>query len=93
MRSSMSTTCFVGRLTQGRKQGLGFAHATMLPERRQREHPLTGPLLLSDACLDGGQRTGPQPVAFYAAVRFLVNSTYVALIWDLIGRLGICICS
>ena len=31
---------FVGRLTQGRKQGLGFAHATMLPERRQREHPL-----------------------------------------------------
>ncbi len=34
----------------------------------------------------------PQPVAFYAAVRFLVNATYVALIWDLIGRLGICIC-
>ncbi|UPJ54693.1 hypothetical protein IVB30_21800 [Bradyrhizobium sp. 200] len=31
----------VGRLTQGRKQSLGFAHATMLPERRQREHPLT----------------------------------------------------
>ena len=26
----------VGRLTQGRKQSLGFAHATMLPERRQR---------------------------------------------------------
>ena len=32
---------FVGRLTQGRKQRLGFAHAAMLPERRQREHPLT----------------------------------------------------
>ena len=32
---------FVGRLTQRRKQSLGFAHATMLPERRQREHPLT----------------------------------------------------
>ena len=32
---------FVGRLTQSRKQGLGFAHATMLPEIRQREHPLT----------------------------------------------------
>ena len=32
---------FVGRLTQGRKQSLGFTHATMLPERRQREHPLT----------------------------------------------------
>ncbi|MBR1275026.1 hypothetical protein [Bradyrhizobium sp. AUGA SZCCT0283] len=31
----------VGRLTQGRKQSIGFAHATMLPERRQREHPLT----------------------------------------------------
>jgi uncharacterized membrane protein len=26
----------------------------------------------------------PQPVAFYAAVFFLVNATYVALIWDLI---------
>ncbi|UQR61961.1 TMEM175 family protein [Bradyrhizobium sp. C-145] len=28
----------------------------------------------------------PQPVAFYAAVFFLVNATYVALIWDLAGR-------
>jgi uncharacterized membrane protein len=28
----------------------------------------------------------PQPVAFYAAVFFLVNVTYIALIWDLIGR-------
>jgi uncharacterized membrane protein len=28
----------------------------------------------------------PQPVAFYAAVFFLVNATYVALIWDLIDR-------
>src|SRR3954453_5343954 len=28
----------------------------------------------------------PQPVAFYAAVFFLVNATYVALIWDLIER-------
>lgn len=28
----------------------------------------------------------PQPVAFYAAVFFLVNATYVALVWDLIGR-------
>ncbi|MEZ2146052.1 TMEM175 family protein [Bradyrhizobium sp. DN5] len=27
----------------------------------------------------------PQPVAFYAAVFFLVNATYVALIWDLVG--------
>lgn len=28
----------------------------------------------------------PQPVAFYAAVFFLVNATYVALIWELIER-------
>lgn len=26
----------------------------------------------------------PQPVAFYAAVFFLVNATYVALIWELV---------
>jgi uncharacterized membrane protein len=29
----------------------------------------------------------PQPVAFYAGVFFLVNVTYVALIWELIERL------
>ena len=29
----------------------------------------------------------PQPVAFYAAVFFLVNATYIALIWELIDRL------
>jgi uncharacterized membrane protein len=28
----------------------------------------------------------PQPVAFYAAVFFLVNVTYIALIWELIER-------
>jgi hypothetical protein len=28
----------------------------------------------------------PQPVAFYAAVFFLVNATYVLLLWELIGR-------
>lgn len=28
----------------------------------------------------------PQPVAFYAAVFFLVNATYIALIWELIYR-------
>jgi uncharacterized membrane protein len=28
----------------------------------------------------------PQPVAFYAAIFFLVNATYIALIWDLVGR-------
>src|SRR5215475_8745931 len=29
-------------------------------------------------------RLAPQPVAFYAAVLFLVNVTYLALIWDLV---------
>ena len=28
----------------------------------------------------------PQPVAFYAAVFFLVNATYIALIWEIIER-------
>jgi uncharacterized membrane protein len=28
----------------------------------------------------------PQPVAFYAAVFFLVNATYICLIWELIER-------
>src|SRR5262245_52705938 len=28
----------------------------------------------------------PQPVAFYAAVFFLVNATYMALIWELLER-------
>ena len=28
----------------------------------------------------------PQPVAFYAGVFFLVNATYIALIWELIAR-------
>lgn len=28
----------------------------------------------------------PQPVAFYASVFFLVNATYIALIWELIER-------
>jgi hypothetical protein len=33
-------------------------------------------------------RLAPQPVAFYAAVFFLVNATYLALLWELalIGR-------
>jgi len=30
-------------------------------------------------------RLSPQPVAFYALVFFLVNATYVALIWELVG--------
>ena len=31
----------------------------------------------------------PQPVAFYGAVFFLVNTTYIALIWELCNRDGI----
>ena len=31
-------------------------------------------------------RLAPQPVAFYAAVFFLVNATYISLIWELIDR-------
>jgi len=31
-------------------------------------------------------RLAPHPVAFYAAVFFLVNVTYICLIWELIGR-------
>jgi uncharacterized membrane protein len=30
----------------------------------------------------------PQPVAFYAGVFFLVNVTYICLIWELVGRSG-----
>ena len=29
----------------------------------------------------------PQPVAFYAAVFFLVNATYMLLIWELVDRI------
>jgi uncharacterized membrane protein len=31
-------------------------------------------------------KLAPQPVAFYAAVFFLVNATYIALIWELMER-------
>jgi TMEM175 potassium channel family protein len=31
-------------------------------------------------------KLAPQPVAFYAAVFFLVNATYIGLIWELIHR-------
>jgi uncharacterized membrane protein len=32
-------------------------------------------------------RLAPQPVAFYAAVFFLVNATYISLIWELVDRM------
>src|SRR5499433_2273210 len=31
-------------------------------------------------------KLAPQPAAFYAAVFFLVNATYICLIWELIDR-------
>jgi hypothetical protein len=31
-------------------------------------------------------KLAPQPVAFYAGVFFLVNLTYLALVWDLVGH-------
>ena len=31
-------------------------------------------------------KLAPQPVAFYAGVFFLVNATYIALIWELLER-------
>ena len=41
-------------------------------------------------------KLAPQPVAFHAGVFFVVNATYVALIWEALkfplARLGICVC-
>ena len=34
-------------------------------------------------------KLAPQPVAFYAAVFFLVNATYLCLIWELIDTEGV----
>src|ERR1700751_6216572 len=34
-------------------------------------------------------KLAPQPVAFYAAVFFLVNATYICLIWELIDRIPV----
>jgi uncharacterized membrane protein len=34
-------------------------------------------------------KLAPQPVAFYAAVFFLVNATYICLIWELIERVPV----
>jgi uncharacterized membrane protein len=31
-------------------------------------------------------RLAPEPVSFYAAVFFLVNATYICLIWELVDR-------
>jgi uncharacterized membrane protein len=31
----------------------------------------------------------PQPVAFYAAIFFLVNATYVCLVWELVHRIPV----
>jgi len=36
--------------------------------------------------VDGPDKIGTQPVAFYAAVFFHVNATYISLCWELIYR-------
>jgi uncharacterized membrane protein len=43
------------------------------------------PLPLSTAWMAVSE-LAPQPVSFYAAVFFLVNATYILLIWELIDR-------
>lgn len=35
-----------------------------------------------------GSRLAPQPVAFYAAISFVVNATYICLIWELVEGSG-----
>ena len=40
----------------------------------------------SPAAFAAAQSLSPQPVAFYAAVFFLVNVTYICLIWELMDR-------
>jgi uncharacterized membrane protein len=42
-------------------------------------------LPLSTAWMAGSELAA-QPVAFYAAVFFLVNATYICLIWELVGQ-------
>jgi uncharacterized membrane protein len=32
-------------------------------------------------------KLAPQPVAFYAAIFFMLNASYVALIWELMARI------
>jgi len=44
---------------------------------------LTGMMLLAEIARQEGS---PQPVAFYAAAFFLVNATYIGLIWEPIHR-------
>ena len=34
-------------------------------------------------------KLSPQPVAFYAAAFFLVNATYICLIWELVDRIPV----
>jgi uncharacterized membrane protein len=49
-------------------------------------HPFSMSLLPLSTAWMAVSELAPQPVAFYAAVFFLVNATYVALIWELIDR-------
>jgi uncharacterized membrane protein len=49
-------------------------------------HLLTVSLLPLSAAWMAVSELAPQPVAFYAGVFFLVNVTYILLIWELLGR-------
>jgi uncharacterized membrane protein len=49
-------------------------------------HLLTVSLLPLSTAWMAVSELAPQPVAFYASVFFLVNVTYILLIWELLGR-------
>src|ERR1700741_3549418 len=49
-------------------------------------HLFSVPLLPLSTAWMAVSELAPQPVAFYAAVFFLVNATYICLIWELIDR-------
>jgi uncharacterized membrane protein len=49
-------------------------------------HPFSMSLLPLSTAWMAVSELAPQPVAFYAAVFFLVSATYICLIWELIDR-------
>jgi uncharacterized membrane protein len=49
-------------------------------------HLFSASLIPLSAAWMAQTRLAPEPVAFYAAVFFLVNATYIALCWELIYR-------
>ncbi len=49
-------------------------------------HPFSMSLLPLSTAWMAVSELSPEPVAFYASVFFLVNATYIGLIWELIDR-------